>query len=579
MLRRVLALRSGRLALGLLSVILFLAIFGPLLAPRSPLAGSADILMHPSAEYPLGTDYLGRCVLSRLLCGSPLSVAGAALVTLIALLVGAIPGILSVYLGSTFEWLTLRFVDTLIALPFLLFAVSMTALLGNGITQAMIVIGVLVAPACYRVSRAATLSVARSQYVEAAILCGATRSWIIRKHVWNKVLPPIAITLAGTMGNGLVVVASLTFLGIGVQPPEPTWGGLLASDLSYLSYRPYAPLFPTLLIMITVWAFNLLADAIRDVTGESGRALLEGGKALADGARARSAAGGASQLAPLAPESDVLLSVKELKIENRITSEELVHGVSFELRRGQVLGIVGESGSGKTLTCCAILGIVPRLLAVSGGSIELKGKDLAGFTRRDWNATRGSVMSAVFQDPASYLNPAIRVGKQIEEVFRVKQQLARRAARAEVLRLFEALELRNPELMFEQYPHELSGGMSQRVLIASAIALKPALLIADEATTALDVTVQAEVLDLLLDLKNEFGLALIVVSHDLAVVAQLCDEVLVMKAGSVVERGTVDQILRGPQHEYTRLLVAEHDAYGLDRSSSRARNRKLEHAS
>jgi len=192
----------------------------------------------------------------------------------IALFVGAIPGILSVYLGRTFEWLTLRLVDTLIALPFLVFAVAVTALLGNGIPQAMLVVGVMVSPAFYRVARAAALTISRSQYVEAAILSGASIGWIVRKHVWAKILPAIAITLANTMGTGFVVVSSLTFLGIGVQPPAPTWGGVLASDLGYLNFRPYAPLFTTVLIVLTVLAFNLLADVIRDVSGESGRALL-----------------------------------------------------------------------------------------------------------------------------------------------------------------------------------------------------------------------------------------------------------------------------------------------------------------
>jgi peptide/nickel transport system permease protein len=290
--KRVMQLGSGRLAVALLSFILMLALLGPWLAPYPPLAGSELTLAHPSAEHLLGTDYLGRDVLSRLLAGSPLSVLAAVLVALISVFVGTIPGILSVYLGSVFEWLTLRLVDTLIALPFLLFAVAMTALLGNGLTQAMVSVGILVAPASYRVARAATLSVARSQYVEAAILARASTRWIVQTHVSAKVLPPIAIALAGTMANGLVVVASLTFLGIGVRPPEPTWGGLLASDLAYLSYRPYAPLFPTFLIMITVWAFNLLADAIRDVAGESGRILLASKGSARSRAKGREAVSG-----------------------------------------------------------------------------------------------------------------------------------------------------------------------------------------------------------------------------------------------------------------------------------------------
>lgn len=272
MFRRILRLPTGRLGLGILVLVLFLAVLGPALAPYDPLEGGDAVLAGPSTEHWIGTDYLGRDVLSRILAGSTVSVLGAVQVALIALVVGAVPGILSVYLGRTFEWLSLRLVDTLIALPFLVFAVAVTALLGNGIPQAMFTVGLLVSPLFYRVSRAAALTVSRSQYVEAALLAGASVGWVVRTHVWGKVLPPLSIALATTMGAGFVVVSSLTFLGIGVQPPAPTWGGVLASELQYLSYQPWAPLVPTVLIMLTVWAFNLLADAIRDVTGEAGRA-------------------------------------------------------------------------------------------------------------------------------------------------------------------------------------------------------------------------------------------------------------------------------------------------------------------
>jgi peptide/nickel transport system permease protein len=272
MIRRVLAQSTGRLAVGILSVIVFLAIFGSVIAPYSPLTNSATQLAHISGSHWLGTDYLGRDTLSRILAGSRASVVGAIEVAVIALFVGAIPGMLSVYLGRVFEWVTLRLVDTLISLPFLLVAVAVTALLGNGITQALLVVGVLLAPSFYRVSRAAALSVAHSQYVEAAQISGASTAWIVRRHVWSKVLPPISISMAYTVGAGFVVVSSLSFLGIGVQPPAPTWGGMLSSDLNYLSYQPWAPVAPALLIIATVWACNLLADAIRDVSGEAGRA-------------------------------------------------------------------------------------------------------------------------------------------------------------------------------------------------------------------------------------------------------------------------------------------------------------------
>ncbi|MGO1768470.1 MAG: ABC transporter permease [Microbacterium sp.] len=274
MIRRILSLPAGRFACGFLAFVLVLAVAGPALAPYDPIAGTDDILAHPTAAHWLGTDYLGRDVLSRILSGSTVSIFGAALVALVALVAGALPGILSVYLGRAFEWLSLRWVDTLIALPFLVFAVAVTALLGNGIVQAMLVVGVMVSPLFFRVSRAATLRVARSQYVEAAILSGAGTGWVVRHHVLSKVLSPIAVATANTLGVGFVIVSSLTFLGIGVEPPSPTWGGVLASDLGYLAQRPYSPLFTTVLIMLTVWAFNLLADVIRDVAGEEGRALL-----------------------------------------------------------------------------------------------------------------------------------------------------------------------------------------------------------------------------------------------------------------------------------------------------------------
>ncbi|MDQ0785039.1 ABC transporter permease [Streptomyces sp. B3I8] len=281
MVRRVLSLPSGRVAVCVLTVIALLAAFGPLLAPQDPLAGGDHPLAAASGAHWLGTDYLGRDVLSRLLDGSRVSVLGSLEVALTALVVGVVPGILSVYLGRAFEWITLRLADTLVALPFLLFAVAVVALLGNGITQAMLVTGVLVSPLFYRVSRAATLAVARSPYVEAALVSGATIGWVVRRHVWVKVLPPIAVALAQTVGTGFVIVSSLTFLGIGVQPPAPTWGGLLASDLGYLGQRPWAPVTPALLIMVTVWACNVLADVLRDVSGEAGRALLGSRRARA----------------------------------------------------------------------------------------------------------------------------------------------------------------------------------------------------------------------------------------------------------------------------------------------------------
>ena len=264
-------------------------------------------------------------------------------------------------------------------------------------------------------------------------------------------------------------------------------------------------------------------------------------------------------------QDEIAVQVRDLRIRTTVRDNELVRGVSFTLRRGRTLGIVGESGSGKTLTCAAVLGILPKMVQRSFGTIEIFGKDTAAFGKQEWVDVRGNVISGVFQDPGSYLNPSIRLGKQMNEVLRVKKGLSRKQAREETLRLFRAVHLRDPELVYDQYVHELSGGMLQRVLIAAAIAPGPGILIADGATTALDVTVQAEILDLLRELKERDGLSLVIVAHDLAVVAQICDEVLVMRSGEIVEAGTTEEILRAPRHDYTKLLISEHERYGLDR--------------
>jgi peptide/nickel transport system permease protein len=256
-----------------LALVGLLAVIGPFVAPYDPnFQNTRQILTGPSSQHLLGTDYVGRDVLSRLLAGSTLSVVTAIEAVAVAFVVGVIPGILSVYLGRPFEWATLRLMDSLLALPLMIFAIAVAALLGNGLHQAMFAVGVLLAPGFYRLTRAAALGFTGAQYVTAAELMGASPRWVLTKHVWAKILPVIVVTTANAMSAGLLIVASLTFLGIGVVPPNPTWGGMLASDLSYLHQRPYGPLFPSLLVMITVGALNWIADAIRDASGDAGRA-------------------------------------------------------------------------------------------------------------------------------------------------------------------------------------------------------------------------------------------------------------------------------------------------------------------
>lgn len=257
-----------RLALAVVLGVAMLAIAGPALAPYDPLVQDTAAALHGfSPAHALGTDYLGRDVVSRLLAGAPASLLSALGATLLGLLIGAVPGALSAFAPRIGEWLALRVVDALLALPFILFAIVFAALLGNGLVQATTAIGLLIAPGFFRVARAATLRVRDAQYVEAATLLGASAWWVLNRHVWRQVAPTLVVAAISSLGSALLAIASLTFLGIGVQPPAPTWGGMLASDLSYLAQRPAGPLAPALAIILTVATLNLLADAVRDRLG------------------------------------------------------------------------------------------------------------------------------------------------------------------------------------------------------------------------------------------------------------------------------------------------------------------------
>ncbi len=263
-----LRLPSARIAVVILAIVVFLAIFGGTLAPQNPLAINAnDLFQGPSLHHLLGTDYLGRDVLSRLMAGTRLSVLTAFEAVAIGLVLGGPLGIATVFLGRWFDFAANRVSDALMTLPSIFFAVAVTAALGNGLVQAMLPVGILLAPNFFRVTRAATLEYARAQYVEAAELLGASKVHIIRVHVVRKVLPNLAVMTATATAYALLAVSFLTFLGIGVQPPAPTWGGILSSDLDYLNLSPWAPFIPGALIAITVGALNALADAFRDRTG------------------------------------------------------------------------------------------------------------------------------------------------------------------------------------------------------------------------------------------------------------------------------------------------------------------------
>jgi len=255
------------------------------------------------------------------------------------------------------------------------------------------------------------------------------------------------------------------------------------------------------------------------------------------------------------PPPDEVLGIEDLNITVHDGAATAVRNISLSVHTGEIVGLVGESGSGKTLTCRAALGVLPKGCAIEQGTIAFERQDVTQLSPRGWQRLHGTGIGAVFQDPSSYLNPSLTVGSQLTEVLRAKQKLGRRAAHDKALELFTAVGLRNRELVFHQIPAELSGGMLQRVMIAIAISCEPRLIIADEATTALDVTIQAEVIELLKDLRDQRGLAVLFVSHDLAVIRELCDRVVVFYAGEVVESGAVEEIIERPRHPYTQALL------------------------
>ena len=255
------------------------------------------------------------------------------------------------------------------------------------------------------------------------------------------------------------------------------------------------------------------------------------------------------------PPPDEVLSIEDVHITVHDGAATAVRGITLSVGAGEIVGLVGESGSGKTLACRAALGVLPAGCAVSRGTISFGGEDVTDLSRRGWERLHGTAVGAVFQDPASYLNPNLTVGGQLAEVLRVKRGMRRAEAHRATVELFTAVGLRNPERVYHQIPAELSGGMLQRVMIAIAISCGPRLVIADEATTALDVTIQAEIIELLKDLRDQRDLAVLFVSHDLALIRELCDRVVVFYAGEAVETGPVEEIIDRPRHPYTQALL------------------------
>jgi peptide/nickel transport system permease protein len=517
-------------------------------------------LAGPSASHWLGTDELGRDVLTRIAAGSWISVGPAMLAVVVAFGIGIPLALLAAEHGRWVERGFSRFAELLLALPAVIILLAFVGAVGVHPWAIMTVLGVLLSAAVYRVFLGQAQSLRTRLYVDAARVNGVSSLRVNLRHVLPAMLTTIAVQAAQLFAVSILIEAGLAFMGFGPSVPAPSWGGLIA-DASQSVYADPWLMVPTgVVLALTVIAANVLADT---VGGERERASGAGRRPRHPVAPAASGEPSGGVAAP-ARDADALLEVRDLTV-SVADGPGLVTGVSFALGPGSVLGLVGESGCGKTMTARALLGLLPEGVAVTGGSVWFADRDLAALPERQLRAIRGREIALISQEPMVALDPVFSIGYQLTQPIRRFRGVGRAQARRIAAELLGQVGIVDARRILRSYPHQLSGGMAQRVCIALALTGSPRLLIADEPTTALDVTVQAEILSLLRSLVQARGLSVILVSHDLGVIADLCDEVAVMYAGQVVESGTVTNVLGRPTHPYTAALLGAnpHVADGL----------------
>lgn len=566
--RRLLSNPMGLTSVILLALVIGWAVFAEIIAPFDPVTVSNQVLAGPSAEHLMGTDSNGRDIWSRLLFGARGTLSSAAIAATVAILIGLPAGLVAGYYGGWFDGLASWATNILMSLPNLIVLLAIRAAVGPSVEITMAIFGVMVAPGFFRLVRAATQSVRNELYVDAARVAGLSDLRIIGRHVLGVVRAPVIIQASMVCGIAISFQSALEFLGLG-DPSASTWGVMINDGFRSIYRQPLALLWPTLAISLTIGGFVLFANALRDaledqvktkekrkaVRGAAGVPIAtrgEPGSATATGA-------GRSGGAP-APH---LLEVTDLRIQypqpdgSRST---VVDGVSFHVDRDEVLGIVGESGSGKSQSSFAVLGLLPDNALVSTGRIVFDGVQTVDAAAMKIDQARlaplrGKRIAYIPQEPMSNLDPSFTIGSQLVRPMRRTLGLNDKAAEAQALELLRLVGIPDPRRTFRSYAHQISGGMAQRVLIAGAISCNPDLIIADEPTTALDVTVQAEVLDLIRRLQGELHQGIILVTHNFGVVADLCDRVAVMQNGRIVEQGDVRSILRTPQDPYTKMLL------------------------
>ncbi|MGW1158140.1 dipeptide/oligopeptide/nickel ABC transporter permease/ATP-binding protein [Streptomyces sp. NPDC002513] len=555
----------SKAAVCFLAVVVLVALLAPVIAPHDPLdqqepAGGTG---HPSAGHWMGQDSLGRDILSRLMYGARWSLAIGLGATALALVVGALLGAVAATSRKAVDETLMRCLDVVMAFPGIALAAVLVAVFGGGITVLICAIAFLFTPPVARVVRANVLDQYGEDYVTAERVIGARTPHIVLRHVAVNCAAPVLVFCTVQVAEAIVFEASLSFIGAGVRPPDPSWGSVIADGKNMvLTGGWWATVFPGLLMLVTVLSLNILSEGVSDawaapaaraleVRGEAGDRLQApepgSGAVVALPGLAEAAQRLRSRARPL-PGGQPVLAVENLAIgfPGRHAGVDVVDGISFEVHPGEVLGLVGESGSGKSLTALAVMGLEPKGARVRG-QVRFGGRELLAEPMRVRRRLLGHEMAMIYQDALSSLNPAMTIRAQL-------RQVVRRGGRRGPAELLALVGL-DPERTLRSYPHELSGGQRQRVLIALALSRDPRLIIADEPTTALDVTVQAQIIELLLGLRAELGFALILVSHDLALVADVTDRVAVMYGGQIVETGVTAELVAAPAHHYTRGLL------------------------
>ncbi|MEP3330068.1 dipeptide/oligopeptide/nickel ABC transporter permease/ATP-binding protein [Sedimentitalea sp.] len=535
-----------------ISAILLLVLLTPLLPLQDPDVTATADRFQPlfSPGHLLGTDHLGRDQLARLLHGTRLSLAVGIAAAAIAGTIGSAIGIIAGYFGGGVDNIIMRGVDMLMAFPYILLALAIVAALGPGLMNALIAVAAVNVPFFARNIRGITVGLAGREFIDAARLAGMGHTRIILSELLPNVLPVIIIAMSTTVGWMILETAGLSFLGLGSQPPQADLGSMLGEARSALITYPFTSVVPGVMIFLIVMSINLLGDGVRDALDPR----------LRSGALSRPRATTlVDRSGPVPPATDDLLAIQDLQTQFHVGNRiyKAVGGVNLSVRLGECLGVIGESGSGKSVTALSVMGLVASPPGViTGGAVRFRGEDMIGAPYETLRQKRGHRVAYIFQDPLSTLHPLYKVGDQLIEAIKSHHAVSRSEARAKAIDLFKAVRIPNAESRIENYPHEMSGGMRQRVGIAMALANDPDVIIADEPTTALDVTVQAQILALLDDLRRDRGLAIIFITHDFGVVGQLCDRVAVMYAGRIVEEGPTQAILDAPAHPYTKRLIA-----------------------